>query len=115
MDDGKLGWLKSRVQEACMHAPCREREQAAGAPSLSQILPLQMAAVRRWASAVQTAASAAPRADSPLIQPPPEGDQLNHPQADRAQQPEPKRLRRQKKTEQKLIGGSRVLNSALLC
>ena len=60
-------------------------------PPLSQILPLQMAAVRRWASAVQTAASAAPRADSPLIQPPPEGDQLNHPQAHRAQlQPEPK-------------------------
>ena len=55
-----------------MHARCRERGRRSRLePPLSQILPLQMAAVRRWASAVQTAASAAPRADSPLLQPPP--------------------------------------------
>lgn len=65
-----------------------KKEEQAGAP-LSQILPLQMAAVRRWASAVQTAASAAPRADSPLLQPPPQGDQhhnLHHQVDPRAQQ-----------------------------
>ena len=53
-----------------MRAAGRGRRRSRLEPPLSQILPLQMAAVRRWASAVQTAASAAPRADSPLLQPP---------------------------------------------
>ena len=53
-----------------MRAAGRGRRRSRLEPPLSQILPLQMAAVRRGASAVQTAASAAPRADSPLLQPP---------------------------------------------
>ena len=72
-----------------MHARCREREQAAGAPSV----PDPAAANGRRAPVGQCSADGRlSRTSGGLSAHPaaPEGDQLNHPQVDQAQQPEPK-------------------------